>query len=59
MRAEPLTQAVQPHHSRLQLAQPHRHRPQVPLHLLLRFLRFLPLVDEDDRLQPRVLRRAA
>ena len=40
---EPLAQAVETHHPRLQLAQPHRHRVQVTLHARLRPLRFLAL----------------
>ena len=52
---EALAQAVEAQHLRLQFAEPHRHRVQVALHPFLVALRFLALVGENDRLQPRVL----
>ena len=54
---EMLAQPVEPHHLRLQLAEPHRHRVEVPLDELLRLQRFLPLIGEHDRLEPRMLDR--
>jgi len=54
---QPVAEAVEAHDLGLEVAELQRHRVEVRLGLLLRALRLLALVGEDDRLQPRVLDR--
>jgi hypothetical protein len=54
---EPVAQVVEAQDLCLEVAELQRHRIEVSLDLFLRALRFLALVGQDDRLEPRVIDR--